>query len=192
MASAAKRQRLSTPTPQFEESWPKFEDFPNEILIKISRYLKFGEVIKLSRVSRRTNSLCQVEYFCKVNLYRKIVPIKFLIMILNNNCQYLSLHESKIDFSNSSFRSKPFQLKYLELNWCESPAISSSGYTIVEELLRYCYSLEKLSLSWMEIKPCIFNIISIQNGNTLQVNNFQKVPVDFHLSKEFKWKFYSI
>jgi len=100
------------------------------------------------------------------------VPIKFLTTILNNDCEYLSLHEAKIHGTN--FSSKPLQLKYLELNWCQSGTISSSDYTIVEELLRYCYSLEKLSLSWLEIKPCIFNIISIQNGNTLQTLNLHK------------------
>merc|ERR1712238_308894 len=57
---------------------------------------------------------------------------------------------------------------------CQSGTISSSDYTIVEELLRYCYSLKKLSLSWLEIKPCIFNIISIQNGTTLQTLNLHK------------------
>ena len=188
MASAAKRQSLSTPTPQFEESWPKFVDFPNEILIKISGYLKFEEIVKFSRASKRTKSLCQDEYLGKINLYRKIVPIKFLRTILNHDCEYLSLHEAKVLGTN--FSSKPLQLKYLELNWCQSGTIASSDHTIVEELLRYCYSLEKLSLSWLEIKPCIFNIISIQNGNTLQVNNFQKSLFDFHLSKEFEWYFY--
>ena len=169
MASEAKRQRLSTP--QSEESWPKFVDFPNEILIKVCGYLKFEEIIKFSRASKRTKTLCKDEYLCKINLYRKIVPIKFLRTILNHDCEYLSLHEAKV--LGTTFTSKPLQkLKYLELNWCQSGTIASSEYTIVEELLRYCYSLEKLSLSWLEIKPCIFNIISIQNGNTLQVNNF--------------------
>ena len=188
MASAAKRQSLSTPTPQFEESWPKFVDFPNEILIKMCGYLKFEEIIKFSRASKRTKSLCQDEYLGKINLYRKIVPIKFLRTILNHDCEYLSLQEAKVLGTN--FSSKPLQLKYLELNWCQSGTIASSDHTIVEELLRYCYSLEKLSLSWLEIKPCIFSIISIQNGNTLQVNNFQKSLFDFHLSKEFEWYFY--
>ena len=109
MASAAKRQRMSTPTPQFEESWPKFVDFPNEILIKVSGYLKFEDIIEFSRVSKRTKSLCQNEYLCKINLYRKIVPIKFLRTILNHACEYLSLHEAKIHGTN--FNSKDWRLK---------------------------------------------------------------------------------
>ena len=186
MASTSKRPRVSTPTPQSEESWPKFVDFPNEILIKISGYLKFEEIIKFSRASKRTKSLFHDEYLCRINLYRKIVPIKYLRTILYYGCEYLSLHEAKL--LGTTFTSKPLtKLKYLELNWCQSGTFASSDYTIVEELLRYCYSLQKLSLSWLEIKPCIFNIISIQNGSTLQVNNFQEVHFYFHLSKEFGW-----
>ena len=67
------------------------EDLPNEILVKISDYLKINDLIRCGQVSKRIRSIANNELLWqKINLKSKDkILTGFLQRILKNGCQYL-------------------------------------------------------------------------------------------------------
>ena len=67
------------------------EDLPNEILVKISDYLKISDLVRCGLVSKRLRSISHNELLWqKINLKsRDRIPTGFLQRILKNGCQYL-------------------------------------------------------------------------------------------------------
>ena len=88
------------------------QDLPDEIILKVIEYLninqlvKFGEVSKRMRAVRNDKSLWK-----KINLSKNDrwdyyihheidVPTDFVKMVIENGCQYLSLHFMKVGTGN--------------------------------------------------------------------------------------------
>ena len=67
------------------------EDLPNEILVKISDYLKINDLIRCGQMSKRIRSIANNELLWqKINLKSKDkILTGFLQRILKNGCQYL-------------------------------------------------------------------------------------------------------
>ena len=140
-------------------------DLPDEIILKICTYLSTKDLIRCGQVSNRFRNICQdVTLWYQINLCGKKVPGKFIHKILDNGCKYLSLANSRINGS-LHLAKKSYPLKYLDLSNCDT-----SDENVLEELVRCCHSLEKLSLSKVTLglySNMIENII--QNGQTLRV-----------------------
>ena len=78
-------------------SW---NNLPDEIILEILSYLSIKDLGQCAQVSKRFQNICHTEsLWWKINVCMKIVPTSFLIHILANGCQYLSLQWSLIDVS---------------------------------------------------------------------------------------------
>ena len=66
------------------------DDLPDELILEILSFMNVKEIIKCGQVSKRIRSICSDEtLWQKVNLYNKIVPVDFLIRLVDNKCKYL-------------------------------------------------------------------------------------------------------
>ena len=68
----------------------KIDDLPDELILHVVSFLNMKEIIQCGQVSKRIRSICSDEtLWLKVNLYNKIVPVDFLIRLVDNKCKYL-------------------------------------------------------------------------------------------------------
>ena len=117
----------------------QLQDMPDEILLKMFKYLDRKNLLRCGKVSRRFRKISQDDsLWQKVNLCRKTVPSEFLQTILKNGCKYLSLYDAKLE-GRLDIKG-PSKLRYLDLSFCKN---MSKFY---HELLTSCCNLEKLSL----------------------------------------------
>jgi hypothetical protein len=72
------------------------------------------------------------------------VPVVFLEITLENGCKYLNLNRATLNKYpiNSWEFPKTCQLKYLDMSLCDYYL----NEVVLEELLKSCHSLEKLSV----------------------------------------------
>ena len=164
------------------------QDCPEEIILKVTKYLDIKDLVKFGEVSKRMKGIsCDQSLWRKINLskitpgcwsYAIDVPTDFVKMVVENGCQYLSLHYMKIGTPEE--REKPTSerdlcldkvssLKYLDLKYCEAHVKT------FEEILASCYSLEKLSMASIgrskSLTSNMIRSICYQNGRTLQTLN---------------------
>ena len=64
------------------------DDLPVELILEILSFMNVKEIIKCGQVSKRIRSICST-LWQKVNLYNKVVPVDFLIRLVDNKCKYL-------------------------------------------------------------------------------------------------------
>ena len=167
------------------------QNLPDEIILKVIIYLNIKDLVKFGEVSKRMKGIsCDQSLWQKINLskitpgcwsYAIDVPTDFVKMVIENGCQYLSLHYMKLGTSEG--RAKPISmtsdsdlcldkessLRYLDLKYCEAQVKT------FEEILASCYSLEKLSMAslWPRkfLTSNMIRSICYQNGRTLQTLN---------------------
>ena len=102
----------------------------------------------------------------KINLCCKKIPAAFIQKVLDNDCRYLSLANSRVK-GTLDLTKEIYPVKYLDLSNCDA-----SNDTVLEKLVGSCYSLQKLSLSKLTLglhSNMVQNIV--QNGFTLKVLN---------------------
>ena len=160
------------------------QNLPDEILLKVINYLDLNKRVKFGEVSKRMRAIsCDKTLWQKMNVsrngpswrYEIDVPTNFLKMVIENGCQYLSLHYMKVGtpggpiskISEGHLRlDKASSLKYLDLKYCEAHVLT------FEEILASCHSLEKLSMASIRERKLIttkmIRSICYQNGSTLQ------------------------
>ena len=167
------------------------QDFPDEIILKVTKYLDMKDLVKFSEVSKRMRVVgSDQSLWRKINLskitpghwnYAMDVPTDFVKMVIKNGCQYLSLHYMKIGTPEEQEKTncmtseqdlcldRVSSLRYLDLKYCEAHVKT------FEEILASCYSLEKLSMASIGqrnfITSNMIRSISYQNGLTLQTLN---------------------
>ena len=167
------------------------QDFPEELILKIINYLDIKDLVKFSEVSKRMRGIgSDQSLWRKINLskitpgcwsYAIDVPTDFVKMVIENGCQYFSLHYMKIGTPEE--REKPncmtverdlsldkvSSLRFLDLKYCEAHVKT------FEEILASCYSLEKLSMASIgqrkSLTSNMIRSICYQNGHTLQTLN---------------------
>ena len=140
-----------------------FEEFPNEILLKILSFLEILDLIKCSNTSKRIRSICYDDsLWQKIDLSKKKVTTGLIQKVIDSGCKRLNLYKAKIV---ATLRLKNYsQLTDLDLSGC------SASSHVFEELLGSCHHLQKLTFT----RPLEFNTLSSltnQNGKTLQVLN---------------------
>ena len=124
-----------------------FEEFPNELLLKILSFLEINNLLKCSQTSKRIRIISYDDsLWQKINLSKKRVPTEFLQKVIGYGCKSLNLNESKIvgtlRLENES------QLTDLDL--------CSATSHVFEELLKSCHYLQKLTFT----QPLKFNTVS--------------------------------
>ena len=154
----------------------QFEALPNEVILHVFSSLKIVDLVKCGQVSKRFRAISNEDQYLwpkKVNLCGKGVPVGFLQKLLDNGCEYLSLHDAILVDNNEldGFRffdtlnlSKASKLKYLNLSGFRHYNRKNSI-----KLLQSCYSLQKLSMSKFHLSSKLINSIGLLNGNTLRV-----------------------
>ena len=147
----------------FMEKSIRLEELPNELLLKIFSFLEITNLLNCSQTSKRIRVICYDDsLWQKINLSKKKVTTEFLQKVIGYGCKSLNLNEAKIVGTLSLENESPFT--DLDLSAC------SATSHILEELLRSCHYLQKLTLT----QPLNFDTLSAvtsQNGKTLQVLN---------------------
>ena len=127
------------------------QDLPDEILLKVINYLDINKRVKFGEVSKRMKDIsCDKTLWQNMNLsrdgpswrYEIDIPTNFVKMVIENGCQYLSLHYMKVGtpggpISKTSeghlILDKASSLKYLDLKYCEAHVLT------FEEILVSCH-----------------------------------------------------
>ena len=110
----------------------------------------------------------------QINLCCKKVPAAFIQKVLDNDCRYLSLANSRVN-GKLDLTKEIYPVKYLDLSNCDTSEDYSSD-NVLEELVGSCYSLQKLSLSKLTLglhSNMVQNIV--QNGFTLKVRPLKRL-----------------
>ena len=70
----------------------QIEKLPDEVILLVLSFLSIKDLIKCSQLSRRFRSITyDKSLWQKSNLYQKIVPAKYVEMVINKGCLYLNL-----------------------------------------------------------------------------------------------------
>ena len=166
------------------------QDLPDEVILKVIKYLDINKLVKFGEVSKRMRAISSDQsLWQKINLGQNRpgdhwyprsnsiidVPTNFVKMVIENGCQYLSLLYMKLGTPGEPISMTSDEvfcldrascLKYLDLTFCEAHIL------IFEEILASCRSLQKLSMaSTLDIQLItskMIDSICYQNGRTLQ------------------------
>ena len=160
----------------------KWQDLPDEIILKILSYSEVKDLISCGQLSKRTRSISQDRSLWVItNLEKKIVKTELLEMILLKGCKILNLSNSTI--VGHLRRNMITQLRVLDLShfgW-GFPTQRMSTQVYYEEnmskILSSCCSLQNLKMEGLRITSKMADSIC-QNGTTLQVLNLSHSFVD--------------
>ena len=148
-----------------------FDHLPDEVQLKIFKFLETKDLIRCAQVSKRTRRICHDESLWeKVNLYEKVVPSEFIAQILENGCKYINLRSAKIVGALKLSR-KDYNVKYLNLNHC------TADIGVLEKLISSCKSLQKLSLASLELNSSAV-FFPHQELQTLDLDAFKGLDLE--------------
>ena len=134
----------------------KWQDLPDEIILKILSYSEVKDLISCGQLSKRTRSISQDRSLWVItNLEKKIVKTELLEMILLKGCKILNLSNSTI--VGHLRRNMITQLRVLDLShfgW-GFPTQRMSTQVYYEEnmskILSSCCSLQNLKMEGLRI-----------------------------------------
>ena len=139
---------------------PKFENLPNEIIIRILSHLKKIELGQCAQVSKRFHEISRSEsLWQQMNLCDQIITTRFLEYSLTNGCKHLSLQGASLE---GHLNLKTSKLKYLNLSYCKAEE------EVFEDLVNSSNSIEKLSMQDFTLNSRFIQGI-IQNGQNLRI-----------------------
>ena len=157
----------------------KWQDLPDEIILKFLSYLEVKDLISCGQLSKRTRNISQDRsLWVTANLEKKIVKTELLEMILLKGCKILNLSNSTI--VGHLRRNMITQLRVLDLSYFGwgfplAQRLSTQVYyeenmSKIEGLLSSCCSLQNLKMEGLRITSKMAASICL-NGTTLQVLN---------------------
>ena len=121
----------------------KFQDLPDEVVLKILSYSETKDLISCGQVSKRTRRISHDgTLWVSANLEKKVVKTELLEMILGKGCRILNLCDSTILGSLSS--NMKSQLRVLNLSRPVQAGSKTDTVKILEELLLSSCSLQHL------------------------------------------------
>ena len=139
-----------------------FEEFPDEIMLKVIEFLNIKDLIKFGHLSKRMRKIrSDQSLWQKINLSQNTpglpnayidVPTDLVKMVIENGCKYLSLSYMKLGPASMGSEGDlhldgSSSLIYLDLDNCEA------NVKTFEEILASCHSLRKLSMSSNPSRP---------------------------------------
>ena len=163
----------------------RWQNLPDELILKILSYLEVKDLISCGQLSKRTRNISQDRsLWVTANLEKKFVRTELLEMILGKGCKILNLSNSTI--VGHLRRNMISQLRVLDLSqsaWGlpvrRRPAkvYHEENMLKIEDLLFSCCSLQNLKMEGLLITSKM--AVSIcKNGTTLQVLNLNHSFVD--------------
>ena len=163
----------------------QLENMPDEVILRILSFVQIEDILRCGQLSKRIRAISHDEsLWIKIYLAWKKVPNKFLELVLNNGCNYLSLSCAKLEGTRLKVNSKSCKLKYLDLTGCESN----------RAILYCCNLLQKLSLRFLLLNTNLVRKVCAQNGTTLQILdlfkcqgvNFEEIQLIINNCSELK------
>ena len=157
----------------------KWQDLPDELILKILSYLEVIDLISCGQVSKRTRNISQdSSLWVTANLEKKIVKTDLLELILSKGCKILNIANSIVVGSLSSNIKSHLKVLNLSQSAWGLPTLSLPGpanyyeeyMAILEQLLLSCCSLQKLEMEGLCITSKMAASIC-KNGKTLQKLN---------------------
>ena len=107
----------------------KWQDLPDELILKILSYLEVKDLISCGQVSKRTRNISRdSSLWVTVNLEKKIVKAELLEMILNRGCKNLNISDSTIIGSMSAKIESQFKDLLLSQLWNYRDRLLSSTF----------------------------------------------------------------
>ena len=107
----------------------KWQDLPDELILKILSYLEVKDLISCGQVSKRTRNISRdSSLWVTVNLEKKIVKAELLEMILNRGCKNLNISDSTIIGSMSAKIESQFKDLLLSQLWNYRDRLISSTF----------------------------------------------------------------
>ena len=163
------------------EKETKWQDLPDELILKILSYSEVIDLISCGQVSKRTRNISyDSSLWVLANLEEKIVKTELLELILSKGCKILNISNSTIIGSwGSNMKS---QLRVLNLSQF-NPGFPTAqvdyeeNIDALEALLFSCCSLQHLKLKCLRITPKMAVSICM-NGKTLQTLNLNHSFMD--------------
>ena len=154
----------------------KWQDLPDELILKILSYSEVIDLVSCGQVSKRTRNISRdSSLWVMANLKEKFVKTELLELILCKGCKILNISDSTIVGSLSS--SIKSQLRVLNLSQSAwdlllPGAVCYNEETIIvlEQLLFSCCSLQQLEMKGFCITSKMTDSIC-KNGKTLQALN---------------------
>ena len=173
MATPSKRPKLTFEIlPDLTREETLLDDLPDEVQLKIFKFLGIEDIVHCAQVSKRARRICNDESIWeKINLYNKVVPSDFINQILQKGCKYINLEGSKI-VGDLKLSRKDYNVKYLNLHRCYA------GPGVLEKLINSCQSLQKLSLCHMELDSNAMKSLSHQKLQTLDLSAFRGLNLE--------------
>ena len=148
----------------------QFQDFPDEIVVKVLSYLKVRDLLYCGQVSKRIRAVSHDKsLYQKIDLAGKKVQTIFLETIVNKGCKDLTLSGAQLEGSEFNLIEKS-ELRCLNLDFC------ASSVTNWEILTGSCVKLQKISmrrLTKLFLSSNMIKNVCNQNGQTLQVLNLE-------------------
>ena len=157
----------------------KWQDLPDELILKILSYLEVIDLISCGQVSKRTRNISQdSSLWVTANLEKKIVKTDLLELILSKGCKILNISNSIVVGSLSSNIKSHLKVLNLSQSAWGLPTLSLPGpanyyeeyMAILEQLLLSCCSLQQLEMEGLCITSKMAASIC-KNGKTLQALN---------------------
>ena len=181
-----------------------FNNFPDEVVLKILSYLDIDNLPKCAQVSQKMRNICKdwslwerinlngnfnksngtIQYTNNIKVYQNI-PTSFINYILDNGCKYLNICHAElrdgIDVSKTS------ELKYLAF-----ARIGKSGWRTkeaLEDITSTTYCLEKFSIAlltpqiYFQNTEIVIGNVCLNNYMTLTVLNLQVSNLTFESAK---------
>ena len=161
----------------------KWQDLPDELVLKILSYSEVKDLISCGQVSKRTRNISRdTSLWLAVNIQEKIVKTELLELILTKGCKILNISDSTIVGSLSS--NIKSQLRVLKLSQFQSAPMCpetqvcyEENIEALEELLSSCCSLHRLEMKGLFVTSKM--AVSIcKNGQTLQALNLKSSFID--------------
>ena len=193
-----------------------FNNFPDEVVLKILSYLDIDNLPKCAQVSKKMRNICQdwslwerinlngnfkksngtIQYTNNIKVYQNI-PTSFINYILDNGCKYLNIcHAELRDGINVQ---KTSQLKYLAL--ARIGKSEKRTKKAVEEITSTTFCLERFSIALLtpqihfQSTEIVIRNVCLNNSRTLTVLNlqisnltFQSVKYITLLGSESEWQ----
>ena len=157
----------------------KWQDLPDELVLKIFSYSEVIDLISCGQVSKRTRNISRdSSLWLTANLQDKIVKTELLELILIKGCKILSISNSTIvGCLSSNINSNLKVLNLSQSTWglpkvigLAKPMYRLKNIDVLEQLLFSCSSLQQLEIDGFCITSKMAASIC-KNGKTLQTLN---------------------
>ena len=168
----------------------KFQDLPDELVLKILGYSETKHLITYGQLSKRIRRISHDDTLWETaNLNKKIVKTELIEMILSKGCKSLNISDSTIIGSlSSNIKSELRALDLSQSAWAKilpGPKVYKESFDFIEVILNSCRSLQDLKMEGLMLTPKMVASIC-KNGKTLQVLNLNCRLEILYRSPSFK------